>query len=98
MQNRGIKVLASDSIFLDVLFTYLINEKGVSKEECIELNHKVVDYMKTDRFSEYERLVRKSKTLKPYHIDWDYIDCNLEKKINEWNELTQEVVGEANND
>lgn len=87
LRTKGVVVSTSDTVFINILFSYLINIKNVSQDSCISINKKILDYMKTDRFSEYEMLIRQAKTLKLYKIDWNYIDQKVVETLNEWKEL-----------
>ena len=91
LRSKGITVTSSDTIFIDVLFSYLTEKKHVDSEWCRDINKRIIEYMKTDRFSEYEVLVRQAKTLKLLNVDWDYIDQKVTSEINEWKSLINEI-------
>ena len=94
MRERGICVLADESVWVNVLFTYLLNEKEVDEATCRTLNKQVLNYMETKCFGEYKDLLMKSKTLLPYGIDWEYIEKKTETEIRKWNDLLDDLESE----
>ena len=91
MRDKGICVLADDSVWVNVLFGYLLNNKKVDGGTCRTLNKKILDYMTTKSFSEYKDLIMKSNTLKPYDIDWNYIERETQRINKEWNGLLDDM-------
>lgn len=92
MMEKGICVSCDESAYVYELWHYLLNVKRIDYRECMELNHKVLDYMKAGQsFTEYKDLLQNSNTLKKYDVDWELIDKNTEKAIKEWNDLLEDM-------
>lgn len=94
MRARGICVLADEGVWVNVLFDYLLNEKKVDLDTCATLNHKVLDYMSNQEFSNYKELIKSSNTLKKYQIDWELIEKRTRNEIDKWNDLLEETESE----
>ena len=94
MRDRGVVILADDSVWLSVVWEYLVNFKGVDLVELQDLNHKILNFMKTNEFSEYKELLVNSNTLKKYDINWKLIELNVDMKIKDWNSLLDEWKSE----
>lgn len=94
MREKGICILADESVWVSELFNYLLNDLKLDSSVLKELNHKVLDYMKTKEFSEYKDLLRKSKALSLYPIDWKHIETRTQNEILKWNELLDDLESE----
>ena len=94
MRDRGIAVLADDSVWLSVVWEHLVNFKEINLRELQVLNHKILEFMKTKEFSEYKELLMNSNTLKKYHINWKLIELKVDTKIKDWNSLLEDWKSE----
>lgn len=99
MREKGICVMANDSAYLSVVWEYIINVVGVEIDKCVELNRKIYQYMKpTHTFEDYKIFLKNSKTLKPYNIDWDYVDKKAQELIDDWDAMLERMTSEVNDD
>lgn len=95
MRDRGICVLANDSAYIYVLWKYIINEAKITIDECVRLNRTILSFMKRGQsFNEYKRLLKKSNTLKAYHINWDYIEDKTNELIKKWDDTLEALESE----
>ena len=92
MRHRGIIINADDIVWLNVVWEYLLGKMDI--DDCVILNNSILDYMKTDEFREYKELLTKSKTLKQYEIDWNFISTKTATEIQEWNSLLSDLGDE----
>jgi len=94
MRIKGICVLADESVWVSVLYKYLLNEKHVDSATCKKLNQSILNFMETKCFKEYKELVMNSNTLKPYDINWEYIEAETKAEINKWNAMLDDLESE----
>ena len=91
LRDKGIKILADDTCYIDVMWTY-VHKLGCPIEMIQDLNHKIVDYMKEGQtFKDYLDLVKKSKALKPYSIDWKHVEEQYLTELAKWNAVLDEM-------
>lgn len=96
LRDKGICVSANESAFMYVLWLDLINENNVPLEKAKKLNNKIIEYMKEGQsFNDYKELLKKSKTLKPYNLDWEVIEQKVEKFIKDWDKTLDEIPFES---
>lgn len=88
MRDKNITILADDAAYLYVMWGYLLNIKKIDEKTCVELNNKIIAYMHDGQtFSDYKKLLKNSKTLKDYNIDWELIDKKTQAYISQWNDI-----------
>ena len=91
MREKGIKVLGDNTAYLQLMWQEYIR-LGVGEEQAQTLNQNILNYMKKDQtFDDYIALVRKSKTLRPYKLDWDKLQKRYEEAIEEWDRILNEL-------
>ena len=57
-------------------------------EDVQKLNNQIVNYMqKGEAFEDYISYVKRSKTTKPYNLDWGELQKEYDKEITIWEEL-----------
>lgn len=89
LEEKHIKVFAGDGIWLDTVWSYLLNECGMESSNCMALNHKIVSYMlehKKESFDDYKELLKQQ-----YSVNWDYIEEQAAKSLSEWNKIMEEL-------
>jgi len=94
MRNKGIVILADDTDWLNVAWWHILNVKELPIEDCVKLNRSILNYMKTKEFSEYQKLLMNSNTLKPLDIDWDMIDKEASVVHKSWIDIIDELESE----
>ena len=93
MRDRGVCVLADESVWLSVVWEHLVNMKDIDIKVCQDLNHKILNYMdKTKSFDEYKRLLMNSKTLKQYNINWALLEEKTKMKILGWDNYLKDLL------
>jgi len=100
LRERGVKVIQDDTCYICVMWEAYARV-GVKIETVQELNHKIVDFMKEGQTTQdYIDIVKKSKTLSEYNIDWDKVQETYEKEIAEWHRILDELsaIGGGDND
>ena len=91
LRDKEIKVLSNDTAYIEIMWETIL-KSGLSIDSATELNHKIVDYMKKGQsFTDYVELVKKSKALKDYKIDWMAIDKKYQEEINRWTQMLNEL-------
>lgn len=96
LRNRGICVLADDTVWLNVVWKHLINWQGINIKDCVELNHKILDYMGDSKsFEDYKKLLIGSKTLKKYEINWNLLDEKVKMEILGWEDYLKSLELES---
>ena len=86
LRDKGIKVTSDDTITIDVLWRHILRQ-DISVEEAVDINHKVVEYMKSGQsFSDYLNNIKKSKILKDHNVElnWEAINAEVLEISNEW--------------
>lgn len=92
LRNKGICVLANDCAYLFVIWDNLINYCKVPVDVARELNRKILNYLTpNNNFEDYKALLRKSKTLSTYNIDWNKVEDETNKFIADWNKTLDEL-------
>ena len=95
MRDKNITILADETAYLYVMWDYLLNIKKIDEKTCVELNNKVITYMHDGQtFSDYKKLLKNSKTLKEYGVDWELIDQKAQEYIGGWNNILNELESE----
>lgn len=95
MRDRGICVLADDSVWLGVIWGHLINFQSLSMSQCRSLNQKILNYMGDSKsFSDYKKLLKNSQALKPLNINWEALEAVVEFEITKWNKTLDELESE----
>lgn len=96
LRDRGICVLADDSVWLSVVWKHLVNWKEINIKDCVELNHKILEYMgESQSFEDYKRLLMNSKTLKKYEINWNLLEEKVKFEILGWDNYLKELEIES---
>lgn len=92
LRDSDVKVLSNDTLYLNVLWSIIIR-KGMTEEQAKDLNRKIIAYLKKGQtFADYIELVKNSKALKPYEIDWAKVQTEYEIEEERWNKLWEEAV------
>ena len=94
MRNKGIVILADDTDWLNVAWWHILNETKLPMSECMKLNRTILRYMKTEKFSEYQKLLMNSNTLKPLGIDWKTIEQEAIVARRHWIDIMEELESE----
>jgi len=95
LRDKGVCVLADESVWLSVVWQNILNNNYLSIEECVELNRKILMYMRTaTSFNQYKRLLMNSNTLKQFNINWDLINIKAQMVTGEWDKLLDEIGNE----
>lgn len=95
LRNKGVKVTSSDTAYIEIMWQEIVR-LGMTEEQAINLNHKIVDYMKEGQtFQDYIGLVKKSKALEGYKIDWNKIEVKYQKAIEKWDRVLNQLSLEA---
>lgn len=97
LRDKKILILADDTVWLSVTWKHILNHTPIDLNECMALNHKIVAYMLSHNertFEEYKSLLKKSKALKEYEIDWKAIEDKVCVEIMAWNLKLSEMESE----
>ena len=95
MRDKGICVMSNDSVWLAVVWEYLINFKEIDFKECQELNHKILAYMNENKsFEEYKKLLMNSNSLKKYDINWALLEEKAKQEILGWDKYLESLESE----
>lgn len=95
MRDKGICVMANDSVWLSVVWEHIIKWKELDIEECQELNHKILDYMGENKtIEDYKKLLMNSNTLKPLNINWGLLEEVVKHKILGWEKYLESLESE----
>ncbi len=94
LREKGIAILADDSVWLNIVWEHLLNFKEGNLSELQQLNHKILKFMKTKEFSEYKELLMNSNTLKQYNINWKLLEMKVVARIKDWNSILDEFESE----
>ena len=88
IREKGIKMSNNDSAFLSVLYDYLLNNLKVDRQVLIDLNRHLIDYLQEGQsFNQYKDYLKRSKTLRSYKIEWDYLEEKTKILIKCWEEM-----------
>lgn len=89
MRDKGICVMANDSVWLAVVWEHLLWLE-IDFKECQELNHKILDYMNENKsFDTYKKLLMNSNSLKKYDINWALLEEKVKIKILGWDKYLE---------
>lgn len=89
MLNKGIKVKSDDSLYAEIMWLEII-KAGMALKSAVELNHKVIGYMKQDQtFEDYVSLVKRSKAVKAYTVDWEKIQKKYSSLLDSWENMIE---------
>lgn len=96
MRGKGINVIQDDTCYITLMWNYYV-KAGVKIDLIQELNHKIVDFMKEGQTTQdYINLVKKSKALQDYKVDWKKLQEDYEIEIADWHRilanLSMEVI------
>ena len=87
LRDKGVTVLSDDTCYLEIMWNWMFAH-GLDLKASQDLNHKIVDYMKEGQtFADYLELVKKSKLIRAMTVDWDAIQTEYQKALDEWDEL-----------
>ena len=90
LREKGITVYGVDTCYLEVMWNWLV-EHGCDIKAAQKLNRQIVDYMKEGQtFNDYVNLVKKSKLISAMTVDWDSIQAQYQKELDEWDELSKQ--------
>ena len=96
LRDRGMCILADESVWLSVVWGNIINIKDIDIKACKELNHKIIEYMgESKSFNDYKKLLMNSNTLKPYNINWGLLEEKTKLVILGWDKYLDELALES---
>ena len=91
LRNKGVSVLSDDTAYIEIMWLEII-ASGMSIDDAKNLNHQIVDYMKSGQtIAEYVNLVKRSNALKGYQIDWNKIQTRYEEEIELWDKALEKL-------
>lgn len=91
IRDKGICVLADESVWLSVVWEYLL-WKEIDLNTCIRINHEVLDKLdNSNSFNDYKEQLMNSPLLKPYQINWKLVEEKVKIKILGWNKYLDEL-------
>ena len=97
LRDKKIVMLADDTVWLSVAWKIILNHTPIDVNEAIALNHKIIAYMLEHNertFEEYKSLLKKSKALRKYDIDWQSVEARVAVEIMIWNAKLEEMGSE----
>lgn len=86
MRERGIAV-GGETILIDVVETYIINNELMTEDELTQWNHKAVEYiskLKNPSTKEFALLFEKSKKMKSLNLPMEDLKREAEETSHEW--------------
>lgn len=87
LRNKGVIITSSETLFLDIMWRAYL-KRGMKIEDIQKLNNQIVNYMqKGEAFEDYVSYVKRSKTTKPYDVDWGTIQKEYDQEITTWEDL-----------
>lgn len=90
---KGIIATSDDSLYAELMWETII-KAGMAIESVVELNHKIVGYMKKDQtFQDYVSLVKRSKAIKSYNVDWEKIQERYSSLLSKWDKTMENMGG-----
>lgn len=91
MREKGIHISSEEGTYITVIWQHYI-DTGFEPSAVAGLNHKIVDYMQSGQgLQDYIALLKKSKTLAPYKINWEDVDKDYQKLMNDWDEVLSDL-------
>lgn len=92
IRDKGVCVLADDSVWLSVVWEYLL-WKEIDLNTCKRINHEVLDKLDNSKsFNDYKEQLMNSPLLKPYQINWKLVEEKCKIKILGWNKYLDELA------
>lgn len=87
LRNKGIIITPRDVLYIDIMWKVYL-KRGMKIEDVQKLNNQIVNYMqKGEAFEDYISYVKRSKTTKPYNLDWGELQKEYDREITIWEEL-----------
>ena len=94
LRYKKIVVLADDTVWLNVVWSYISKKVNIDINDCIALNHKIIAYMMkngTKSFEDYKYYLKNSNALRRYEIDWEKLEKEVGKEITKWNKALDKL-------
>ena len=89
LRSKGIAVSSDNALFIELMWQEIYELSG-DENLLIELNHKILDYMKADQtFEDYVSLVKRSKAVKAYTVDWEKIQKKYSSLLDSWEKMIE---------
>lgn len=91
MRGKGIIISNDEGTYISVVWQHYI-DAGFDPNAVAQLNHNIVDYMKEgQRLQDYISLLKRSKTLAPYKIDWEDVENEYQKILSDWDKILTDL-------
>ena len=91
IRHKGIPVVSNDTCYIEIMWSEIL-KAGMPIDKAVELNHKVIDFLKSDQiFNDYVSLVKNSKALAAYKINWETIQSIYYTEIDNWDKMLNEL-------
>ena len=95
LRSKGIVLLADDTAYLYVMWDQLLNYTKIPFNVATEVNRQAINSLGiSDTFDTFKKLIKNSKLLKDYRIDWDNIELKTIVFISNWNK-TLDALGDS---